>query len=152
MIFLGSCLGNRLNGGSLPGPQLTLWLHRTTLVCVGLPVLPSRASVRDREGLTRGDVVQEAGSEDVILRALRGCVAVLNRRGLETASLGSACSGVTDMGQMWRYFLQGPRAQTGDSSPGDSSVSCVLGCKEFRLLRPDVQTPWKSSEMGQNDL
>lgn len=73
---------------------------------------------------------------------------VLSRGGLQTASVGSTCSGVTDRGQVWRYFLQGPRAQTGDSSPGDISVSCVLGYKGFWLLRPDVQTPWKPSKMA----
>lgn len=45
-------------------------------------------------------------------------------------------------------FLEGPHGQAGDSNP----VSCVLGYMEFQLLRPAVQTPWKSSEMGQDDL
>lgn len=50
------------------------------------------------------------------------------------------------------YFLEEPRSQTGDTNPGDISFFCVLGLMAFQLLRPDVQAPWKSSEMGQDDL
>lgn len=70
-----------------------------------------------------------------------GCAAVPSRRGLETASLDSMDSEVTGRGQMWGYFLEGPRDQTGDNSSGDVSVSRVLGYQEFQLPRLESILP-----------
>lgn len=84
-------------------------------------------------------MTEEAGSQETVDREEPGgraydCSKQTSRRGLETASLGNMCLGVTD-GADVGYFLEGSHGKTSDSNPGDISVSYVLGHMEFQMSR-----------------